>query len=270
MHLRLWLLFLLTAPVGGCGLFVPTMQDFYEKTPLTPDEMNFENVVINSVKCQIHLGVQKTLDYFQDDPGITWLKSWGATVNLKLSADEKSSLGPTVSVTPPGVFSLGASLTGSVDATRAETIEFTYAFQDLLQEPRIQDRCSQTDGILIRSDLKIDEFIFNKAFIATVPGTTLPKKPKASPYSVFSDDITFVASYSGDITPTWKFLRVTVDPTGMFASASRIKTDTLTITLGPATPATKGRPAQVSEGARNIHYSSILGHAVANAIQSQR
>jgi hypothetical protein len=108
----------------------------------------------------------------------------------------------------------------------------------------------------------------DKVFIATVPGST-ENPSNTSPYSTFSDDITFVVSYGGGITPTWKFTRVTVTPDTLF-SATRTNTDDLTISLGPVTnSATKKQPAQLSEATRDVHFATLIGNAVAIAIQSQ-
>src|SRR5271155_2823692 len=160
---------LMSVLLSGCGLAVPEMEEFYEKPT---DEKFFENIIANNIKCELHKGVQETLDHFGNDPSILWLKSWGATVTLKITADEKSSLSPSATVTnilensvksfPVGgdvttaqTSALGLGAQGSADATRVETISFTYAFRDLLAEGRINGPCDHEDGILIRSDLKI-------------------------------------------------------------------------------------------------------------------
>jgi hypothetical protein len=136
---------------------------------------------------------------------------------------------------------------------------------------------------MIQSDLKIAEFIFNKAFIASVPGSVPQPRdamasankpaaatpPKAIPYSIFSYEIAFVASYGGNITPTWKFARITADPSSPLFMSSRQKTNDLTVTLGPATPATKNHPALVSSKAEGVSMSLLIGQAVASSIQSQ-
>ncbi len=246
----------------------------------------FENIIVNNIKCELHRGVQDTLDYFGDDARIQWLKTWGATVTLKISVDEKSGLNPGVSLTTPlensiKAFPVGGNVTtpqsialalggsGSADATRVETIAFTYSFKDLLTEGRIDNPCDHEDGVMIQSDLKIGQFIFDKSFIATVPGSVESKK-KASPFSVFSYQLTFVASFGGNITPTWKFARISVNPTSPFFNASRTKTNDVTVTLGPATPATAKSPAQVSPQVNEVHFAKLIGQAVATAIQSQQ
>jgi hypothetical protein len=264
--------------LGGCGLSVPQMADIYQNPR---DEKQFENIIVQNVKCELHRGVQNTFDYFGADPGIAWLRGWGATVNLKLTVDEKSTLTPGLSlnrvfanavtffpaggdVTTAQGSGVGLGVQASADATRTETIAVTYAFQDLLAEGRIDGPCDHEDGVLIQSDLKIAEFIFNKAFIATVPGST-----GNTPYSVFNEEITFVVSYGASATPTWQFLKVTIDTSSPLFNATRTKTHDLTITLGPASPATQARPAQIARQAQDVHLAALIGQSVATAIQTQ-
>jgi hypothetical protein len=264
--------------LSGCGLFVPEMQEF----PNSKDSEKFdENMVVNQIKCELHKGVQDTLNdpLFSSAapvPGnsINWLRTWGAKVTLELTVDEKGSLNPGISLVEPfsapskGLFSLGIGVGGSADATRKETIGFQYAFADLLAEGDINGPCANEKGILIHSDLKIGDFIKNKAFVARVPGTIV------SPYTAFNYEATFLVSYGGSATPSWQFVRLTVNPNGPFASASRSRTQHVIITLGqtepstPATPTTLAAPARVSREVEAVHDAAIIGYSVATAIQS--
>jgi hypothetical protein len=318
---RLAITVLIAMPIGACGLDVPEMQEIYQNQS---QEKELENTLVANIKCELTLGVHDTIAYF-DGGGlhnnIEWLTGWGATVNLKISVDEKSALTPGVTlmdplqnvitkfptgnVTSPQSISVGLGVSGSADATRAETIAFTYAFSDLLAEYKRHPiaSCSENErGVMIMSDLKIGQFIFNKAFIASIPGSVEPNAPigaapspsptpgggqkpsilpasnppggkptKVFPYSTFSDQITFIAAYGGNATPTWKFAKVTADPTSPLFMSSRQKTNDLTITLGKATPATDKAPAAlVSQDAQEAHLAALIGQAVATAIQSQQ
>lgn len=243
--------------VAGCGLFVPEMQ-----SPVTaPDqEKADENIVVLQVKCELRKGVYHALElYGHPEMGnnISWLKQWGAKITLTLTVDEKGGLAPGISltapfdnavstfgkttVTTPQSFALGIGVQESSDATRKETIGYTYALSDLKVDPDIDktkppQTCDHENGFLINSDLKIAEFIENKAFVALIPGAAESAElGGASPYSTFTDDITFIVSYGGSVTPSWKYLRFTAstNPTGSLLSATRTKTDDVLITLGP-------------------------------------
>lgn len=269
--------------VSGCGLFVPEMQPFFESPT---DELKFENIIVNNVKCELRHAVIETerrlATVHSQHPGndISWLEQQGATVTLKLAVDEKSALNPgvTYSDTPPLPFSLGLGNNNSLDATRTETIAFTYSFYDLLHQRGIDLRapCDHEDGVFIQSDLKIKDFILSKVFLAKVPGsvviTDVPGKRAtvvASPFTTFSYQATFVIAHGVNGTPSWKFTRIAVNPSGTFLSASQQRTQDLTITIGPTTRATASHPATPSAEAIAVHNAALIGQAVATAIQSQ-
>lgn len=276
--------------LGGCtGLFVPELQEFYADRE---QEKFDENIIVAQIKCELHKAVQDTLaEYSYSGPnsgnGIDWLRSWGAKVSFGLTVDEKGGLNPgltfiepietklfkfpTGTVTAPQSFSFGLGLQASSDATRKETIGFTYAFQDLLKERPIDGPCDNENGVLINSDLKIGEFISNKAFIAKVPGTVEAQKPGDSPFTTFTYEATFVVVYGGNVTPTWKLARISANTNAAFLSLVRTKTDDVTITLGPVvSPSTPYAAAILSPEAENAHLAAQIGQAVANAIQSQQ
>ncbi len=285
--------------LAGCGLYVPEMQPFFEDASR---EKAFENIIVNNVKCELRNGVYETMEMLRTNtpyPGenIDWLLRQGATVTLKLSVDEKSSLNPGISFSDPlqnavklfpsgGNVTISRSFTGglgavnSIDGTRTEIIAFTYSFYDLLHEKGIEQYlgkpCDNEDGVFIQSDLKIRQFLLNKVFIAKVPGSVIvhsdKEKPKvvASPFSTFSYQVTFVASFGLNGTPTWKLTTLSVNPTSPLFSASHQRTQDLTISVGKTTPATKTNPAVPSAEMAALHNAALIGQAVATAIQSQQ
>jgi hypothetical protein len=123
-------------------------------------------------------------------------------------------------------------------------------------------------GAYIDSNLKIGDFIRQKMVVASIPGT-LDALGNASPYTVFNYETTFVVSFGGAATPTWKFMKVSVDSASALLSASREKTNDLSITLGLAKPSTRTMPAQISNEAKTVHLSVVNAMFVASSIQSQ-
>ena len=270
--------------VGGCGLFTPEMQTFWESKD---QEKAFENIIVNNVKCEIRNGVYDAMRALQTNtqyPGnsISWLEQQGATITLKLAVDEKSSLNPGISYgdISPLPFSLGVGTANSADATRTEIVAFTYSFFDLLHEKGVEKylgkQCDNEDGVLIQSDLKIKDFIVNKVFLAKVPGSVVIEdipghaRSVSDPFSTFSYQMTFVAAFGVNGTPTWKFKRITVNPSSPLFNTSRQRTQDLTITIGKTSPATKNSPAVPSPEAIALHNAALIGQAVATAIQSQQ
>lgn len=265
------------AMLSSCGTYVP------EKLLVTnAEDANgmFESVIVNNVKCELRLGVRRVLVTFPQGGrynDVSWLAGWGALVTLKITVDEKSSLSPGVSFVGTN-FSAPVGATGGAGATRIETIAFSYSFADLLAEDALlrknnfnADDCSLNEkGILIESNLKIGDFIRDKMIVAANPGAVQGKTPGAPPFSVFSYQATFVSNFGGTAAPTWKFIKTSVDSASALFSASRQKTHDVSITLGPALPATKSSPARLSGQAIATHESAVNAMFISTAIQSQQ
>jgi hypothetical protein len=262
--------------VGGCGLHVPGLQGEFESKDY---EKANENIIVNQIECELTHGIQETLnDPFFKTPGplrgnsVDWLDTWAAQVTLDLTVEDKSTLSPGISLTEPysapskSSRGIGIGVQGSADATHKESMSFAYSFADLYARKLPATHCANENGVLIHSDLQIADFIKNKAFVARVPGS-LP----ASGYNGFSDELTFVVIYSANITPSWKFIRLSVNPTGTLFNGMRTRSQHVLITVGPAksgTPATTpNQPAALAEQPQSLHEAGQIGHAVATAIQ---
>ena len=190
---------------------------------------------------------------------------------MKLTVDEKSALNPSANFTEPlpnvvSHFSTGGNVTttqlfttavglqASADATRVETIGFTLNFSDWFG-PDVkhtpENRCTPKSSNLIESDLKIAEFILNKVIVAQDEGIlqgvrndpvratkamTTPDKKPSSPFTALGDEITFVVVYGGNATPTWKLINITEVANSLFITATRTRTNDITIAMGPPIP----------------------------------
>jgi hypothetical protein len=271
----------IVALVSGCGLYVPNMQNFGGDQN---NEEADENTIINHIKCEIHAGVQTALydpRFFPHDPtkgykSVDWLLGWGAKVSYVLTVDEKSQLNPGLSWRNPlgstGTFqSISGGVQTSAEAQRKETGAVTYAFADLLKETPITS-CADQNGFLIHSNLRIAEFISNKIFVTRVPGT-VPNKPvsvdgssKPQVLNAFSDEITFTVIYGGNLTPSWTFVRLSVNPTSPLVGATRFKIQYVTITVAPVAPSTPTTAAAISDQGQVIDSANLIGHAVASAL----
>lgn len=207
----------------------------------SPEGM-FEQNVVAHMRCEIRNGVAKALLL----PNVQWLASYGATVTLKLTAEDQSSISPNASFLTPlanaATFTLGIGASGSANATRVETIQFNYSNRELLQEARKDLLAGITScegfqrGVMIESDLKIGQLIYDKAVVAGAAGEATSKSITTAPFSQFQFELTFTATFSGNLTSTWKFTRTTVNGSGNLLSATRTNTQYVLITLGPATP----------------------------------
>lgn len=251
--------------LSGCfGLNTPDIQEPYEDSALQRFK---ENAIVNQVKCELHQGILDTIEAFKKEgPGYgynsDWILNWAAKINLRISAQEKGTISPNAGYTSPaGIFSLAGGLSASADATRAEIIGFTWSVREILsrQFPR---PCVRIGESKIEGDLKIADFLLRKALIARVPGNIEYEKLK-SPFDVFSYQVTFVTTYGGNGTPSWKFTRVSVNPGSPFFDTSRTRTDDLTITMGPAQKDEFGG-YRLSQDAEDVQRASLFGQSIRN------
>lgn len=232
---------------------------------------------------------------------LSWLDQWAAQVTLTLTIDEKGTANPGValntplptavtsfpglpSVTTAQSFSLGFGGTASADATRKETLAWLIDFKKFTDQASLRKAkvlkdefertgispCYQENSIFIESDLKLREWLYAATLSAfqqrgqvTNFAQSILAEAKASKKDVISHEITFVILYGGNITPTWKLVRVSANTgSAPLFSAQRTKTQDLIITLGPQQAGT------LSPAAQNTILASQIGIAVANAIRN--
>jgi hypothetical protein len=283
------LIFLTT--LGGCGLSVPDKHPLSENTKLRGDYSQYgtlENTIVGHIRCEIGKGIWEVAQSKLENVAWLYNANWGTAVTLTLTFEDQTSANPGVSfltplensvkafpvggsVTSSQSISIGLGVSGSANATRTETIQFTYTNKDLLYWANKQfaadpkawtspEACETNKGVTISSDLKIDQFIYDKATIASlhnVIGQT--SRQNWPPFNTFLEQITFVATYGGSVTPTWKFARVAANPSSTTLSATRTNTDSVTITLGEVTPATATSPALLKSAGQNINNSANNG-----------
>jgi hypothetical protein len=159
----------------------------------------------------------------------------------------------------------------------------------LSKSPDFSQACkSHQEGAMIDGDLKIWEFIYDKAFIAASSNATTwsPVKTKIGTqtvkdktvniyrtdygrhpnwplYNTFTENISFVATFSGNVTPTWKLARVAANSTGNLLSATRMNTNQLTLTMGPIqSPGSATSPPQLKQGAQQQHDNTVLSNSI--------
>jgi hypothetical protein len=187
-------------------------------------------------------------------------------------------------VTSPQSASLGIGASAAATATRTETIQFTYLNSDLLQFGKAFPDCAQTEvkGAQVDGDLKIRQFLYDKAMIARLGSASLydkrsvgfkatnfkrPDHPFEWPvYNTFTEEITFIAAYGGNLTPSWKLARFTANTSSSLLAAERTYTNDLIITMGPVKPPTETKAAALDSAAQNQHNARVQASAIATSI----
>ncbi|WP_187387887.1 hypothetical protein [Bradyrhizobium sp.] len=215
---------------------------------------------------------------------------WSAQVALSLQVDESVALNPGLTfnqllqnattvfgvqtITTPQSFTLGLGATASSTATRIDKFNPEYSVAFLSQKPTSADYIcdparpendpfrrlgwepASSSPFLMQSDLGIEKWLLGAMFVnALLPSDVLPKKGGANKVDSVSYEIKFVIVTNGNITPTWRLVRISANSGGAtFLGSGRTRTHDLIITIGPKTNETN-----------NAHLASQIGSAVGSA-----
>jgi hypothetical protein len=293
---------IVSSALAACGLYTPDKDPFTSNAPdpsyTLSRQGSYESALVDHVTCEITQGLVEATRA----GGLKWLPTWGTAVTLTLTVEDQTGLSPGVSlitplpnrvfpfptggnVTSPQSFSLSIGGTASVNALRTETIQYTIKNSDLLDHPLCYP---YGEGVLIDGDLKIREFIFDKAAVAaTANGAWSLGRP---PYNTWTEEITFVSAYGGTVTPTWKLARLSAGASSNLVVGQRTNTNDLVITLGPLdpcqNPATSRKrddpksppkcppepvnaPIQLTAAAMNQHNARVQANAIAVSLTGQ-
>jgi hypothetical protein len=278
------------ALLGGCGTYVPELQENpFDKVS---GQQLVESVVYN-VTCEVQDAVAAIYNNPDHPLKSTFLDTWGVQIALNLQVEEKSSINPTANWLPPSpptsVFNLLLGGTVSADATRQDKLNSYYTIADI----RKLGPCpagSRPGGILLmQSDLGLEEWLKDNVTAGETGVIRFATDYTDGPLktNVISHEIKFDITTSGNVTPGWKLKRWAVNQAANLLSATRDRTNDLTITLGPTVPApapkvnANGQPVKdkngnivtvvnfiASQPAANAAFASEIGLAVSNAIKS--
>jgi hypothetical protein len=255
------LCFVISAALGGCGLYVPNIAEFPGDSV---SEQQLVQKIIQAVRCELRDAVNNFYDKQQRQH--LFIDNWGAQLTLTLTIEEKSELNPTALWTPNTIFSLFGGVDVSADATRTDTIN---SFQTI-QEIRALQSCTPEERpvgpFLLESDLKLENLLFDSQTASDTGQVNFTETARAgSGKNVIQHEVKFIVTSTGDITPAWKLSRVwSVNQTGIFLAALRNRTQDLLITLGQ----TDETGAAPGPAAASIALSSQIGIAVSNSLRT--
>jgi hypothetical protein len=276
--------FAATLTLAACGTYTPDKHPFVsdeptEANPLTT-EGEYETGIVNHIACEIGLGLLEVKDL-----NLPWLiERWGTTVTQTVTVEDQTGVSPGVSaITPlrnvvfpfstggnvvsPQSFSASFGVTASANALRTETIQYTFRNKDILRY--FKPSCvRKIKGAMIDGDLKIRQFIYDKAQIASsknFPGA------QGAPFNTWTEEITFVAAYGGTFTPTWKLARITANTSSNLLVGERTNTNDLIITLGPLKydHLPLDGPIVLADSAMTQHQARVQAAAIAVSITGQ-
>jgi hypothetical protein len=229
-----WLaLLLVSEALSGCGFRVPDIQEVGDRV----EGQRFVQAILINITCELRSAVN---DLRAAYPEGTFIDGFGIQTTLTLTYDEKGSLAPGVSWMPPSpasaVFTLGAGLTLSADATRTNIIDGYYLVSDL-ENAKCSDAARPNGAFLLQSDLKLSEWLFDAVSASMTNTVNFKNTTLAVKDSVLQHEVKFVVDTGGTATPSWKLTTATVNSGGNFLSFDRTRTNDLLITMGPAVKA---------------------------------
>jgi hypothetical protein len=209
------------------------------------------------------------------NPGLTLNTTYPTVISYPAT---KNALGALAATTTSQSFGLGFGATVSSTATRVDKFDPYYSIAYLMKPDRPGGVCfpgkpyTQNDPFLrrgwtpaasspfiVESDLGIKDWLMG----AMIVDNALPSEGPTptgggsapSGKDTVSLEIKFVIITSGNVTPTWKLVRVSTN-TGStpFFNTGRTRTHDLIITIGAP-----------GDNSKNTHLASQIGNAVSNA-----
>jgi hypothetical protein len=220
----------------------------------------------------------------------------GLTLNQAM-ANAVTVFGVQNSVTTPQSFNLGFGATLSSTATRIDKFNPQYSVA-FLSKPRTRDTVCDPDNdpfkrvgwttplsspFLIESDLGIKDWLLGAMFVNDLlPSDVTPSKPAPAAATksgagggagsagggsgpkadTVSYEIKFVIVSNGNVTPTWKLVRVSANSgSSPFLGVGRTRTHDLIITIGPNTTQTDNAhlASQISAGVGSANRAALTG-----------
>jgi hypothetical protein len=312
-HTRATLVLAIAFAQFGCGFTVPQIPEVWDLVADTDATQHMEMQIKKAIFCElreaVYLARRKyhyenfsggTVVTTKDDQPVP--DAWGAQITLTFTVDEASKLNPGVSFISPvrapssmQTFTAGLGGTVSSDATRIDKFETFYTIAEIANVYSENDVCSRSpSGILgpeshsslflVSSDLGIKEWLpgatavsgFLRSTRAAANGEGAPMSSGASFASdSISYDIKFLIVTDGNVTPTWKLIRLTTPASPAFFDTSRTRTHDLLITIGPGATTTSKtangtvvkRTVGPSQAAASSHLAQEIGNAVSAGLR---
>lgn len=228
--------------LASCGTYVPPLSYRFKNSY---DPSVFVQSVATHVHCELRKAVLEGLAY----PHADWLAGWSAKVALTLTVEESGSINPGLGVDTPADFHLGVGAGIQKKATRNMQIAWFVVFQDLIEERDNGKPCERLGPYPILGDLKIGEAVKSGVFSAATLRTVSNPFQAGGPLDLIQHHVTFETVADASATPSWHFVRVSVNPDREFLTASRDNTDDLVVTMGPTvlddTNRKLGKPVKV-------------------------
>jgi hypothetical protein len=276
--------------VSGCGWYVPETQENPFAT--AKERSDFIQEIVRNVHCEVQDSIVKLYASQADiDPqnrNLIWFDNWAVQISLTLTTDEKGSLSPIVSwlptgtpSTPSSIFSLNLGATGSTEGQRTDKIGTFFLVSDFKGKDVCPYEYRHRGPFILESDLKLYEWL-QAAMVSINNRDTPAPKDNSTPLksNVLSHEVKFDIISTGTVTPSWKLTQSTINSSGSFLSATRDRTQDLTLTFGPTDntwveyaidPRTHKRvirPAALAPAAQSAVLAADIANAISNSVRN--
>jgi hypothetical protein len=279
-------LLLLTPVLFGCGTYVPEIQE----NPLAnaAERSDFIQAIVRNVRCEVQDAVVRLYADNRDiDPynrNLKWFDSWAAQISLTLTIDEKGALNPTANILPKSpltsVFNLGVGATVSTESQRVDKIGSFFTVAELKSRGMCDPRDRDRGPFILQSNLKLLEWL--QATMVSIDNRDTPAPADSGgplQSNVLSHEVKFDIVSTGTANPGWLLTNGTINQGGTLLSATRDRTQDLTITFGPPDPKwaefidpvtrrRAARPRALGQAAGNAALASDIGTAIGNAVRN--
>jgi hypothetical protein len=251
------------AALGGCGTYVPNFSDFPTDKV---SEQQLVQKILQGVTCELRDAINHFYEIQKREH--LFIDNWGAQLTLTLTIEEKSELNPTALWVPNKIFSLFGGVDILSDAVRIDTINSFFTIQEIRRLKSCTPEERPVGPFLLESDLKLENLLFERQTARDTSQVNFTETAQAAGgKNAIQHEVKFIVVSSGALTPTWKLSRVwAVNPTGIFLSALRNRTQDLLITLGATEPTPSG--TALAPAAASVALSSQIGIAVSNSVRT--
>jgi hypothetical protein len=256
-----------TLLLGGCGLYVPQMQELWEteSSPL----LTAGGVLEYKIKQKVYCGIVEAVVAARNQHILP--RGWAVQVTLDLQVDETGSVNPGVSFITPMVnsqsFTLGFGGTLSSQGTREDKFGSYWIldkFTSITGTPCDNDGSAEGgSSLLLESDLGIVEWLRNALTVDyfTPSSEQTKNSDPAFKQESLSYHVKFVVISSGSVTPTWKLVRIATGNGSLpLAGVNRTRTHDLLMTFGPAFKAGAPNIALSSHAAQEFGIAASNGN----------
>jgi hypothetical protein len=265
-NLRCALTLAIAATVGGCGLYVPDLQDFGPRDA----QIVMVQGIVKNVDCELR---DAFFSLYSMNNYHTFMDHWGISVLLDLDITEKSTVSPSATwLPPPGnflTFTLAGGISGSSQAQRIDKLHSFFTVQEVVNAGPCRERPS--GPMLMENDLKLADWLFDVDTVQRTRQANFNRKGLPDD-GVISHEVSFEVDTSANVTPGFKLTRVNVNDNGDFFTTSRNRVHDLQIVLGPTDQSEpggirRGRPGP-GTAAANLAQAAAIGRAVSDALRN--